>query len=138
MGTSRRGGKRLVADINITPLVDVMLVLLIIFMVTAPMMTQGVNVDLPQVTAKSLDQKEDTLTISLEKDGTISINKIKMSRELMVVELEKQYQQNSSKAIFLKADTNVPYGYVVQVMADIKAAGFDQLGMITQPPERKE
>lgn len=138
MGPSQgRGGKRLVADINITPLVDVMLVLLIIFMVTAPMMTQGVNVDLPQVTARSLEQKERPVTISLERDGKTSINKIEMTRELLVAELEKQFQVNKNQSIFLEADSNVPYGHVVQIMADIKAAGFDQIGMITQPPEER-
>lgn len=137
MDSSRRKGKRLVTDINITPLVDVMLVLLIIFMITAPMMTQGINVDLPQVTADPLEQKEQTVTISLEEDGAISIDKIPMTPELMVTELEKKFQANKNQSIFLQADTNVPYGHVARIMADIKSAGFKQIGMITQPPEKK-
>ncbi len=132
-----RGKKRLVADINITPLVDVMLVLLIIFMVTAPMMTEGVNVDLPEVVAKSLDQSEKSVTISLEKDGKISINNITMTREIMLSRLEKEFKLNKKQTILLAADNSVPYGHVVQVMADVKAAGFEQLGMITQHPEKE-
>ncbi len=132
-----RGKKRLVADINITPLVDVMLVLLIIFMVTAPMMTQGVNVDLPEVVAKSLDQKEKSVIISLEKDGKISINKIPMTREMLLQELAKEFTLDKKQTILLAADNDVPYGHVVQIMADVKAAGFEQLGMITQHPEKE-
>ncbi len=134
---STGGKKRLVADINITPLVDVMLVLLIIFMVTAPMMTQGVNVDLPEVVAKSLDQNEKSVIISLEKDGKISINKMTLSREMLVATLEKEYKADKKQIILLAADNSVPYGHVVQVMADVKAAGFEQLGMITQQPEKE-
>ncbi len=133
----RRGKKRLVADINITPLVDVMLVLLIIFMVTAPMMTEGVNVDLPEVVAKSLEQSEKAVTISLEKDGKISINNITMTREIMLARLEKEFKLNKKQTILLAADNSVSYGRVVQVMADVKAAGFEQLGMITQHPEKE-
>ncbi len=133
----RRGKKRLVADINITPLVDVMLVLLIIFMVTAPMMTQGVNVDLPKVTGKSLPQKDTPVTITVTEDGAVSINKIPMGRELLIEELQKKFAEDAKQPIFLRADRNVPYGFVVQTMADIKSAGFEQVGMITQPPEKK-
>ncbi len=138
MGPVRNNGrKRLVSDINVTPLVDVMLVLLIIFMVTAPMMTQGVNVDLPETTAKSLRQEEKPVVISITKDGEISINKIAVVRDLMVQELEKSYTTNKDQPIFLYADKNVPYGQVVTVMADIKAVGFDKIGMITKPPEKE-
>jgi biopolymer transport protein TolR len=133
----RRGSKRLVSDINITPLVDVMLVLLIIFMVTAPMMTQGLSVDLPKVTGKALVQKENPITITLQEDGTISINKIPLTRSLMINELQKKFAANKNQAIYLMASTNVPYGHVVQLMADIKTAGFDQIGMVTEPPDKE-
>ena len=133
----RRGSKRLVSDINITPLVDVMLVLLIIFMVTAPMMTQGLSVDLPKVTGEALVQKENPITITLQEDGTISINKIPLTRALMINELQKKFAANKNQAIYLMASTNVPYGHVVQLMADIKTAGFDQIGMVTEPPDKE-
>lgn len=131
--TRKRGG--LVSEINVTPLVDVMLVLLIIFMVTAPMMTQGLEVDLPKTTAKSLSQKEDPLIISLDKDGVIMLGKIKVTQALFRQQLEKQFGQDRKQPIFLKADKQVAYGLVVTLMADIKAAGFDKLGMITDPKE---
>ncbi len=138
MGPMRGNGrKRLVSEINVTPLVDVMLVLLIIFMVTAPMMTQGVNVDLPETTAKSLRQEEKPIVVTVDKEGAISINTIPLARELMIQELEKKYAANKKQPIFLRADKNVPYGHVVTVMADIKTVGFDKIGMITKPPEKK-
>jgi biopolymer transport protein TolR len=138
MGPVRSNGrKRLVSEINVTPLVDVMLVLLIIFMVTAPMMTQGVDVDLPEVTAKSLRQKDDPIVITVDKEGAISIKEIPFVRALMVQELKKHYETNKDQPIFLNADKNVPYGHVIEVMADIKSVGFDKIGMITKPPEKE-
>jgi len=128
-----RGG--LVSEINVTPLVDVMLVLLIIFMITAPMMTQGLEVDLPETTAKSLNQNEEPLVVTLQKDGQIIFKKIKMGQEMFRQELEKAHGQNAEQSIFLKADKEVAYGAVITIMADIKTAGFDKLGMITQPKE---
>jgi biopolymer transport protein TolR len=114
-----------------------MLVLLIIFMVTAPMMTQGVDVDLPETTAKSLRQEEDPIVITVNKEGAISIKDIPFVRALMVQELKKRYETNKDQPIFLRADRNVPYGHVVEVMADIKSVGFDKIGMITKPPEKE-
>jgi biopolymer transport protein TolR len=134
---NRNGRRRLVSDINVTPLVDVMLVLLIIFMVTAPMMTQGLNVDLPETTSKSLRQEEKPLVVTINKEGGISINNVPQVRALMVQELEKSYAVNKDQPIFLRADKNVAYGIVVGVMTDIKAVGFDKIGMITKPAEKK-
>lgn len=132
---TRKSRSGLVSEINVTPLVDVMLVLLIIFMVTAPMMTQGLEVDLPETTAKSLRQKEEPLIVTLDKAGKIMLGKIEVGQTLFREQLEKQFGQNKDQPIFLKADKNVAYGVVVSVMADIKAAGFDKLGMITQTKE---
>jgi biopolymer transport protein TolR len=138
MGPTRSNGrKRLVSDINVTPLVDVMLVLLIIFMVTAPMMTQGIDVDLPETTSKSLRQEEKPIVVTIDKDGKLSINSIPLIRALMVQELQKNYAANKDQPIFIKADRNVPYGHVVTVMEDIKTVGFDKVGMITKPPEKE-
>jgi biopolymer transport protein TolR len=131
-----RGKKRLVSEINVTPLVDVMLVLLIIFMVTAPMMTQGLNVDLPETTSKALRQEDKPLVVTIDDEGTISIGTIPMVRDLLIQELRKSYEANKDQPVFLKADKRVPYGSVVQVMADIKNAGFDKIGMITKPVDQ--
>jgi len=138
MGPMRGSGKkRLVSEINVTPLVDVMLVLLIIFMVTAPMMTQGLDVDLPETTSKSLRQEEKPIVVTVDKEGTISINSIPLARDLLLQELQKKYKVNQKQPIFLRADENVPYGEVVKVMSDIKSVGFDKIGMITKPPEKE-
>ncbi|MCK5339535.1 MAG: protein TolR [Desulfobulbaceae bacterium] len=133
-GKNRRG---LVADINVTPLVDVMLVLLIIFMITAPMMTQGVDVDLPETTSKSLPQKEEPILISINKKGEIYLNRIRADQTMLRQQLVALAKINRDRPIYLKADKQVPYGLVVSVMADIKEVGFDRLGMITRPPEKR-
>ncbi len=132
------GSKRLVAEINVTPLVDVMLVLLIIFMITAPMMTQGVNVELPKTTTKTIRQEEDPLIVSIDKEGKISLGKINMtSVEYLKQQLEKSSVDKKKEPILLRADKNVAYGTVVEVVASIKEAGFEKLGMITQPEDGK-
>ncbi len=138
MGPTRSNGrKRLVSDINVTPLVDVMLVLLIIFMVTAPMMTQGIDVDLPETTSKSLRQEEKPVSVTINKEGGLSINNIQLSRALMIQELEKNYTANKDQPIYIRADKNVTYGHVMAVMEDIKSVGFNKVGMITVPPEKE-
>ncbi len=116
-------------------MVDVMLVLLIIFIVTAPMMTQGLEVDLPETTAKSLRQKEEPVIVTLSKDGTIMLGKIEVNQAMFRQQLEKLFIKDTEQPIFLKADKAVPYGTVVNIMADIKASGFDKLGMITKAKE---
>ena len=128
----------MVAEINVTPLVDVMLVLLIIFMVTAPMMTQGLEVELPETTAKSLRQKEEPLVVALNKEGHIYLNKVKVNSTLLKQQLRAMTEEEKKRPIYLKADKNVAYGMVVTIMGDIKESGFEKLGMITQPSAEKE
>jgi biopolymer transport protein TolR len=128
---NRRSG--LVAEINVTPLVDVMLVLLIIFMITAPMMSQGVDVDLPETTARPLAQKEKPIIITITRKGEITIDRIKVSRRLLRQKLAKLAVKGKERPVFLNADKKVAYGDVVKIMADIKNSGFDKLGMITKP-----
>ncbi|MDF1615268.1 protein TolR [Desulfurivibrio dismutans] len=129
-----RSSRRLVSDINVTPLVDVMLVLLIIFMIAAPMMTQGVDVDLPETTTQPLRQAADPVMITVDRSGEIYFDDIKGTREILRQQLASLAQRRGTdQAVLLRADREVPYGLVVAVMADIKDAGFNQLGMITQP-----
>ncbi len=137
MSGGGRGRRGLVSEINVTPLVDVMLVLLIIFMVTAPMMTQGLEVDLPETTSTSLRQKEDPLVISLSKESELYLGKVKVNASLMRQQLGAMSEKEKERPIYLYADKQVPYGMVVEVMADIKQSGFDKLGMITKPIEIK-
>jgi biopolymer transport protein TolR len=133
-----RGKKRLVSEINVTPLVDVMLVLLIIFMVTAPMMTQGLEVDLPKTTAKALRQQEEPLVVSINKKGEIHLGKIKVTSSLLYQQLSRLSEEKKQQPLYLRADKSVSYGMVVAAMADIKRAGFEKLGMITQPSEKED
>lgn len=139
MGSSgSRGRKGIVAEINVTPLVDVMLVLLIIFMVTAPMMTQGVDIDLPKTTSKALRQQEEPLVVEIDSDGMIHLAKNKVDMALMRQELEKMPEEKKKESVYLRADESIPYGLVVQVMAQIKQAGFSKLGMVTQPDDKEK
>ena len=139
MGPSgSRGRKGLVAEINVTPLVDVMLVLLIIFMVTAPMMTQGVDVDLPRTTSRALRQQEEPMVVQINEDGVIHLGETEVSLILMRQELEKMPQEKKKEPVYLRADEQVPYGLVVQVMAQLKQAGFEKLGMVTRPDDKEK
>ncbi len=118
------------SEINVTPLVDVMLVLLIIFMVTAPLLQQGVDVNLPKAKGKDLPPEE-RITIVIKKGGVIYMNDNPVSMNDVVKKLSAISKLNPN--VFLKADKDVPYGMVVEVMGEIKEAGIEKLGMITEP-----
>lgn len=133
---NNKGRRAVVAEINVTPLVDVMLVLLIIFMVTAPMMTQGLEVELPEATTKALRQQEEPLVVTITKEGEVSLKKEKMTSAALQERLRSMPPEVKKEGIYLRADKNVPYGVVTLTMADIHAAGFDKLGMITVPAEK--
>ncbi len=125
--------RRVMADINVTPFVDVMLVLLVIFMVTAPMMQQGVQVNLPKADTKAMTPLEDTVVVTVNKNGKLFINKDEVSAADLRSKLADMFATREKKEIFLKADAGVPYGEVVKAMADIKGAGIERLGMVTEP-----
>lgn len=129
---------RLMSDINVTPLVDVMLVLLIIFMVAAPMMVQGVDVALPEATAKPLDSQKENLVITVNKEQQVHINDFLVEPDYLREKLAKILENRSDREVYFKADKEVPYGVVVKVMAEIKAAGVEKLGMITVPVEKDQ
>jgi biopolymer transport protein TolR len=132
------GDRKLMSEINVTPLVDVMLVLLIIFMVAAPMMMQGMDVQLPQTQAKTIQAQEERLVITLTKKQEIFINEYRVSREELQEKLKALYQNKKEGEVFLRADRSLPYGFVVQVMSDIKTAGIEKLGMVTEPVDDKK
>ncbi len=118
------------SEINVTPLVDVMLVLLIIFMVTAPLLQQGIDVNLPKAKGKDMPPEE-RIALVVKKDQTVFMNDNPVSLADMRRKLEAISKQNPN--VFLKADKDVPYGFVVQVMGEIKEAGIEKLGMVTEP-----
>jgi biopolymer transport protein TolR len=124
------------SEINVTPLVDVMLVLLIIFMVTAPLIQAGVDVNLPEAKTKGLKSPEDPTIVSITREGRILFGK---GQEVPLSKLEgfvAALKENKGlEELYLRADRDVPYGTVVKVMAEVKAAGIDRLGMITIPEQ---
>ena len=132
------GGRRSsLSQINVTPFVDVMLVLLIIFMVTAPMLDQGVEVDLPEVSeAPGLPADQDPLVVSLQRDGQLLIGKARIDDlDKLGPVIQQALKGKPDREVFLEADQEVAYGRVVQVMAAVKNAGVDKLGMVTRLPE---
>jgi len=132
-GDDERG---MMAQINVTPLVDVMLVLLVIFMVTAPMMQQGVQVNLPKADTKGMNAQEDTVIVAVDKNGRTFINKDEVPSGDVRRKLTEMFATRTKKEVFLKADAGVPYGEVVRAMADIKGAGIERLGMVTEPAQK--
>ena len=138
MRYSKRRNKsddRPMAEINVTPLVDVMLVLLIIFMVTAPMLQMGIDVNLPRVKAKSVDVAEEKLVLTINAAKEIFLNRSRVPLTELGTKLEHIFASRIDREVYMRADRNVPYGYVVEVMAAVRKAGVDKLGMITEPPE---
>ncbi len=132
------GNDPLMSEINVTPFVDVMLVLLIIFMVTAPMMVQGVDVDLPTATSQSLPTNEQNLIISIDADMNVYMNAQEVSAAFLAEKLEAVMENLDKKNVYLKADKKVPYGVVVNIMSQIKKAGITSLGMITLPEDEHQ
>jgi biopolymer transport protein TolR len=135
MGASsgRKGGRRALSDINVTPFVDVMLVLLIIFMVTAPLMQQGIDVDLPETTTQPIRVTNDPLILSVQSDGKYFLGKTEVALGELVPKLEAIFEARGSEDLFLRADQKAPYGVVVKAMAAARQAGSKQLGIVTEP-----
>jgi biopolymer transport protein TolR len=140
MKTNNNEGRTVLSEINVTPFVDVMLVLLVIFMVTAPILYQGVDVNLPKVESKPMPaaEREKKVVITLNEKGEIFIEKKQYSLSELKVEIRTLVRTHGKRIededVFLRADSNVPYGTVMEVMAEIKKAGVNKLGLVTEPP----
>ena len=130
--------KGYIADINVTPFVDVMLVLLIIFMVTAPLLTQGVEVDLPTTqTVETLPEDSQDIILTVKKDGSVLIDEYEVPLSDLDTHLQKLAKQKE-KLLYLRADKSVPYGMVVQVMSAVKKAGISKLGVVAEPEQEDQ
>ena len=134
---SRHGDRQIMSQINVTPFVDVMLVLLVIFMITAPMMQQGMQVNLPKTDAKAMDVKDEPVVVTIDRSGRAFIDKGEIPPGQLKAKLTAIFSSRSKKEVFLKADRDVPYGEVVRAMAEIKGAGVERLGMLTEPAGAK-
>lgn len=128
---TKNSRRSLNSDIDVTPFVDVMLVLLIIFMITSPMLINGVEVNLPEAKVKNLNNELKPITISIDKNRTIYLEDAVIGTEDLVEKLGAIMQEKSDAKIFIRGDKSVDYGLVLQVFANIKEAGFDNVGLIT-------
>ena len=135
-GDRRRPGKfRQMSDINVTPFVDVMLVLLVVFMITAPLLTVGVPVDLPEASTETLQGSEEPLTITVKRDGAVFLQETEVPLADLVPRLQAISENNTEARIFVRGDRNVDYGTVMQVMGTINAAGYRKVALVTEMPK---
>jgi biopolymer transport protein TolR len=138
-GGYRNGGRsgryRPMAEINVTPLVDVMLVLLIIFMITAPLITSGVNVNLPQANAKAVNADATPITITVTKAGDVYLQNSQVQLANLVATLKQIARHNTDRRIFVRGDSSVSYGRMLDVMATITNGGFDKVALLAEPPK---
>jgi len=130
-----RDSKGPLSEINIIPLVDVMLVLLIIFMITAPMMQHGMNIDIPKVTTKPLPTKDEPQILNITKDQRLILNEKKLVVKDLKAAIQLLFSNKSTKEIYLRADKEVPYGFVVSCMVLIREAGVEKINIVTRPRE---
>jgi len=135
VGNRRRGRHRQMSEINVTPFVDVMLVLLIVFMVTAPLLTVGVPVDLPKTKASAIEGKDEPLAVSVDAAGKVYLMETEVPIEQLVPRMQAIAQGASDKRIFIRADQSVAYGKVAEVMGVINAAGFTHVALVQQNAE---
>ncbi|OGQ24384.1 MAG: protein TolR [Deltaproteobacteria bacterium RIFCSPHIGHO2_02_FULL_60_17] len=135
--SSQQNGTTTISQINVTPLVDVMLVLLVIFMVTAPIIQQGVQVNLPQAKAGAIPGKEEQLVVAIARNGRIYLNDNPMTLPELGKKLRAISKIRRDKEVYLRADQDVRYGIVIRTIAEIKQAGIEKLGMVTRPPSQE-
>jgi biopolymer transport protein TolR len=135
MAFEEQGGGA-ISNINVTPLVDVMLVLLVIFMVTAPILQQGVNINLPKVKAAALTGEEQQLVVAVTRNGQVYLNDTPTQLAELGPKLQAILKLRPDRQVYLRADQNVRYGEVMQVIATVKGAGVERLGMVTEPPSQ--
>jgi biopolymer transport protein TolR len=135
-GNSRGGGDDLNSEINVTPFVDVMLVLLVIFMITAPMLNTGVDITLPQIAAQNIEDPQGKLILSIDANRQMSLGKSGVKWAELAEKLSTNRRVQTEKELYIEADQNLPYGVVVTAMATAKSAGVERVMMLTDPGEQ--
>ncbi len=135
MNPKKNNNEDMLSEINVTPLVDVMLVLLIIFMITAPMMEQGIPVNLPKVSGERIDTGAKPVILTIDKNGRIFINRERIKFSSLKQKIKDIYKYRLNKELILRADKRVYYGLVVRVMGEVRKAGIERIGIITEPLE---
>ncbi len=135
---ARGDSKGPLSEINVVPLVDVMLVLLIIFMITAPMMQHGLGIDIPNVSAKALPSKDEPQILNITKDQRLILNEKNIVPKDLKAAIQLLFANKNKKEIFLRADKDVPYGFVVKCMGTIREAGVDKVNIVTKPLDKNE
>jgi len=133
-GRGRRGRYRAMSEINVTPLVDVMLVLLVVFMVTAPLLTVGVPVDLPQTQAPAINEPKEPTVITVNKDGEIYIQESEIATDDLVAKLQAITGNNPDAVLYVRGDRALNYGRVLEVMSLVSAAGFRKVSLVAEAP----
>ena len=133
MTTSGSHSRATMSEINVTPLVDVMLVLLIIFMITAPMMQQGIEVDLPQTAPGGVEPSEEPFLLVISRNQVVKAGSAEIGKDVLREKLAAIFSTRKNKQIYIQADRKVDYGFVAEVMAEIRAAGITNIGLVTLP-----
>lgn len=130
----KRGrGRAPISEINITPMVDVMLVLLIVFMVAAPLMTMGVPIDLPETRAQAMPLQTKPITVTVEPDGALSIEGEPVTLETLVASVAALAAEGTDERLYVRGDTTAAYGAIMEVMGELSAAGYSRIGLVTAP-----
>ncbi|GMR19649.1 MAG: protein TolR [Gammaproteobacteria bacterium] len=139
MAVSRRKKKKLMSDINVVPYIDVMLVLLVIFMITAPLLTQGVKIELPQAASKPINSKDnETLVVTVSRSGRLYLDDRKISRKHLKTKISKILKIRPQTPVLVRGDRRVAYGKVIKVMTLLQDAGAPSIGLITETPAKNK
>ena len=133
----KRVSKKTFSDINMTPFVDVVLVLLIIFMVTAPMLEQGIKINLPAAKGGTMAKEEEPVVVALRDNQTIFINAQEVTENSLEKRIDLLFRNRANKNIYIKADEKLPYGFVAKIISKIKEGGVEKIGLVTVPPQDK-
>lgn len=136
MGSNKGHGRATLSEINVTPLVDVMLVLLIMFMVTTPLMQQGIEVDLPKTSASGVELNEEPFVLVIAADQKMTVAKTKIGMNELRPKLKAIFENKKNKQVYIQADRKVDYGFVAEAMAEVRAAGIFNIGLVTMPKDQ--